>query len=490
MNKLLNAAYFFTTLAGACTPAASCSNTESTSQQQSVQPARDTRDDEPDTQPAQPPTFVPIALEDPSGIALERFYEALREAEAQRGQARILIYGASHTAADIFPDVLRRRLQARFGDGGTGFVMPAKPQRYYSIPGIRFERSVGWSGHHVRTSTVDIDHYGLAGQYLEPGGRRARSVFTTRHHGDLSGFASEVELYYWKQPGGGRFRVTIDGKPTDISTAGRPGPGYRRWSLADEHHRIELSVRRESRIRIFGMSLERNRPGVVIDTLGIPGARASTHLLWDETLQREHMQRRKPNLVILAYGTNESGDDDQPIEDYAARLRKVIARVQSAVPEASCLLIGPSDRPIRAEDGSYADRPRTAEVVATQREVAFESGCAFFDVIKLMGGPMSMIDWCDGAPPYGASDHVHFTRRGYQVMGDVLHDALLESYDHPPALIGGELADQPLDVGAAERSDASAAPFPRGEAAESHVSEAERDSPRSSSSGPGSTYLR
>ena len=68
--------------------------------------------------------------------------------------------------------------------------------------------------------------------------------------------------------------------------------------------------------RIFGMSLERNNPGVVIDTLGIPGARASTQLLWNEALQREHMQRRKPNLVVLAYGTNETGDDDQPIDTF------------------------------------------------------------------------------------------------------------------------------------------------------------------------------
>jgi lysophospholipase L1-like esterase len=441
---------------------------------------------------------VPIPLEDRSGIALERFYEALREADAKRGQARILIYGASHTAADVYPDVLRQRLQARFGDGGTGFVMPAKPQKYYSIPGIRFESSVGWSGFHVKTSTVDVDHYGLAGQYLEPSSKRARSVFSTRPHGDSIGYASELELFYWKQPGGGRFKVTIDGKTTEVSSAGKSGAAYRRWSLPDDHHRVELSARSsDNPIRIFGMSLERDNPGVVIDTLGIPGARASTQLMWDEALQREHMQRRKPNLVILAYGTNESGDDDHPIDDYAARLRKVMTRIRLAVPDASCVLIGPSDRPIRTEDGVYLDRPRTAAVVATQREVAFEFGCGFFDVVKLMGGPMSMLDWCDGEPPYGASDHVHFTARGYQVMGNVLHDALLERYDLPPALIGGDVHDGLLDESSESRSDAgvdaavidaeAAAPAP---SEERPVSGARRGSPRSPSSKTGSTYRR
>lgn len=496
MNKLLNAAYLFTSLAGACVPAASCSNGDPLSRQDSVQPARSDREAESEEQPPRPPTFVPISLEDRSGLALDSFYEALREAEAKRGQARVLIYGASHTAADIFPDVLRQRLQARFGDGGTGFVMPAKPQKYYSIPGIRFETSVGWSGFHVRTSTKDVGYYGLAGQYLEPSGKRARSAFSTRSHGDLSGHASDLELFYWKQPGGGRVRVTIDGRTTDVSTAGKEGPGYRRWTVPDGPHRIELSARGESPIRIFGMSLERDNPGVVIDTLGIPGARASTHLLWDEALHREHMQRRKPNLVILAYGTNESGDDDHAIDDYAGLLRKVITRIRSAVPEASCLLIGPSDRPIRLEDGQYVERPRTAAVVATQREVAFEFGCAFFDVVKLMGGPLGMLDWCDGEPPYGASDHVHFTTRGYQVMGNVLHDALMERYDQPPALIGGDLSEEGApDASPEARNDAGSALFPADaeppQATEPRpINGARRGTPRSPSSRPGSTYRR
>jgi lysophospholipase L1-like esterase len=495
VNKLLNAAYLFTSLAGACVPAASCANSESTGRQESVQPARTDRETKREVRPPRPPTFVPIPLEDRSGIALERFYDALRDAEAKRGQARILIYGASHTAADVYPDVLRQRLQARFGDGGTGFVMPAKPQKYYSIPGIRFETSVGWSGFHVKTSSADVEPYGLAGQYLTPSSKRARAVFTTRQHGDLPGYASELELFYWKQPGGGRFKVTIDGKATEIATAGKSGPGYKRWSLADEHHRVELTARSsDNPIRLFGMSLERDNPGVVIDTLGIPGARASTQLLWDEALQREHMQRRKPNLVVLAYGTNESGDDDHPIDDLAARLRKVITRIRLAAPDASCLLIGPSDRPVKTEDGTYLDRPRTAEVIATQREVAFEFGCAYFDVVKLMGGPMSMLDWCDGEPPYGASDHVHFTTRGYQVMGNVLHDALMERYDLPPALIGGDVHE--AAVPEEPRSDAeidaavSDAGTPVTVNEDRPVSGARRGTPRSPSSKPGSTYRR
>lgn len=492
MNQRLYAAYLFTCLAG-CIPAASCKRGDTESRQESIQPARSELP-QPQRKAPRPPSFVPIAIEDPSGIAFERFYEALHEAEAGRGQARILIYGASHTAADIFPEVLRQRLQGRFGDAGTGFVMPAKPQKYYSIPGIRFESSLGWAGHHVKTATAEEDHYGLAGMYLTPNSRRARSVFSTRPHGGLSGTATDLELYYWKQPGGGRFKITIDGKTSEISTAGKAAAAYRHWSLDDENHRVELIARgSDNPIRIFGMSIERDKPGVVIDTLGIPGARASTQLLWNEALQREHMQRRKPNLVVLAYGTNETGDDDQPIEIYGAALRRVITRIRLSVPDASCLLIGPSDRPVRLEDGTYVDRPRTAQVIATQREVAVQFGCGFFDVVSFMGGPMSMLEWCDGEPPFGASDHVHFTQRGYQAMGNVLHDALMEGYDRPP-LIGGFRPLAP-DVSTTRRADAAAAEPTAVDAGlpafeELPVNAGRPDSPQSPSSKPGNTYRR
>ena len=107
---------------------------------------------------------------------------------------------------------------------------------------------------------------------------------------------------------------------------------------------------------------------MIVDTLGIPGSRVRYHLLWDDAIYREHLKRRKPNLVVLAYGTNEAGDDDEPIESYAADLRKVVARVREVVPAASCLLVGPSDRPIENDDGTFVDDRATLDL-ETQRAV-------------------------------------------------------------------------------------------------------------------------
>ena len=394
--------------------------------------------------------FVAVSIEDPSGHALDNFHDALRSAETKQGTARIAFYGASHVAADIFTDVIRRRLQTRFGEAGAGFAMPAKPLTHYRLASIAFENSTGWSGAHARAGNFPVDRYGLAGMYVVSGRKTARSAFATRAHAGVMATAAEVELYYWKQPKGGRFRFTIDDKPHSVNTRARkPTTGYAHFKLPDTDHRFEIATRGDGPVQLFGMTLERNVPGVVLDTLGIPGARAANQLQWDLPLLREHLRRRPPNLLVLAYGTNECGDDAQPIEDYAANLRVVLTRMHEIVPRASCLLVGPSDRPVRNEDGTFSDRPRTAQIIDTQRKVSAEFGCGFFDLVAFMGGPMSMPYWVEQENPFGAPDYVHFTFRGYEALGNVLYDGLVAGYsttlpDTPP--VAAEDSEEPIRV--------------------------------------------
>ncbi|MFI5308956.1 MAG: SGNH/GDSL hydrolase family protein, partial [Polyangiales bacterium] len=293
----------------------------------------------------------------------------------------------------------------------------------------------GWRTLRIKEQAPKPERYGLAGAALD--GRRnkpAVSIFSTRKNGGVTAHASSVELYYWKQPNGGHAQLAIDGKQRRrIATASKHAePGYTRVETGDGEHRIELTTDGDGPVRVFGAALERGHSGVVLDTLGIPGTRARDHLYWDDALYREHLARRHPDLVVLAYGTNESGDDE-PIEQYESDLRKVVQRVREIAPQSSCLLIGPSDRPIREDDGTFSPRPRTDAVIDTQRRVALTQGCGFFDLRRFMGGPMSMLRWVAAVPPMGNGDYVHFTAAGYERLGNVLYDALLEGFSPAPA---------------------------------------------------------
>lgn len=370
-----------------------------------------------------------IALEDRDGHSMDRLHDALRRAERGEGQARLVFYGASHVASDLITGSIREELQARFGDAGHGLVLPAHPWPSYRHRGVDVESNRGrWSSTKVRAGDRDVDHYGVAGTFVETDRAGAFGRVSTETRGDIGRSASLFDLYYMGQPGGGSFDILIDGHTTERvrTDAASRESGYATFRVPDAPHSFEVRAVGDGPIRLFGLAVERETPGVIVDTLGINGARARYHLMWDDTLYREHLRRRQPDLVVLAYGTNESGDE-LAIARYEEQLRTVLTRVRDTAPRAACLLIGPSDRPIR-ENGTFLDRPRTAQLVESQYRIALENGCAFFDLVALSGGPLSMVDWVANDPSYGGGDYVHYTRRGYQRVADVLLRALMDGY--------------------------------------------------------------
>ena len=374
-----------------------------------------------------------IAIQDRDGKSMTAFAEAIKRVEAGTGQARLLFYGASHVAGDVFTGYIRRELQRRYGDAGHGFVVPVHPWRTYRHRDIVIESNhLKWKTHRIVVSDDHVERVGLGGVAMQTSRAGNYGRVRTSEQGDFGRSAGVFELYYFKQPRGGEFEVLIDGKVVKrISTrAPRYRAGYATFRVEDGPHSFEVRVVGRGPVRVFGVVVEREEPGVVVDTLGINGSRARYQLLWDEALFTEHLRRRNPDLVVLAYGTNEAGDDTS-LEVYRERVDKVVARVVKTVPDASCLLIGPSDRPLLVEEGVYEARPRTAQLIQIQRELAMKHGCGFYDLVAFQGGPMSTVAWAAHDPPYAAQDHIHFTRGGYERLGQALLSALTESLAPP-----------------------------------------------------------
>jgi lysophospholipase L1-like esterase len=369
-----------------------------------------------------------VSIEDPSGTSLSAFHAALRRAATGEGQARVVFYGASHVAADLYTGTVRHLLQSRFGDAGHGFVMPVEPWRHYRVEDLDVQSSFRlWDVLRVHVGQTVPETYGVMGVALTTESRGWGRIDTQNEP------ASRFELWYSQRPDGGTVDVLVDGHlDRRINTrASAMSSGYALVTTEDRPHTFEVRARGDGAVTIYGATVERERPGVVVDALGINGARAAAQLMWNPELQAEQLRRRMPDLVVLAYGTNESGDDDQPIEEYEQQVREVLARVHGAVPTASCLLIGGSDRPIVNRDGTWAPRPRTAMVNDVQRRIAREHGCGFFDLVSFGGGEGHMMAWAAADPPWAQSDHVHYTVRGYTRLGEVLANALIERYDGP-----------------------------------------------------------
>lgn len=381
--------------------------------------------------------YVPI--EQPkSGDALAQFHKALRELADDvdaDGKVRILIYGASHTQADVYPNYFRAYLQSRFGDGGMGFVSLARVNKWYRYQDWAIEESKGWISEHAqRTESRKDGLFGLLGASCSASSKRDRTKVIPQRAGAV---ASRYELHYLAQPNGGSLELrangeklcklsteTVDGKKVSAPTA-----GYYAFELPEGSNEVEVRVLGDGEVRLFGLMMEREGPGVVVDTLGIAGTRAANMLNWDRDIWTNTVRRRDPDLYVLAYGTNEATDDNQSIAAYRADLREVLTRMREAAPDASCVLVGPGDFPREVEEDVWVPRPRVLEIIAAQRDVAYEMGCGFWDTLAFMGGVNSMHEWATSQPQMASKDHIHFTKRGYVRLGMALLDAIMADYD-------------------------------------------------------------
>ncbi len=369
-----------------------------------------------------------VSIEDPSGHALDALYAALARAERGESIARLLFYGGSHTAGDLMVGSVRERLQQRFGDSGHGFVplVPCVEEQW--TWGLNLE-SEGWEPVQVGPKSREIDRYGLAGMAFLTDEVDAFAAVESAYWGN-GREASRFTLLYDRRAGGGSLDVLIDRRRVDTLRLDAPVPtaGTALYRVSDATHRFEVRAHGDGPVTIYGAILERDRPGVVVENLGLVGAKARHHLWWEPDQWRGFFVARRPDLFALVYGVNETDDDHLTMAQHEAQLRQVLGRLREAAPDASCLIVGPTDRPTRRADGTLAVLPVLGEMAEMQRRVAFDESCAYFDTLAFQGGLGAGIRWVASDPPHLRDDLIHLSSDAYKRWGDVLASALLENY--------------------------------------------------------------
>lgn len=166
--------------------------------------------------------------------------------------------------------------------------------------------------------------------------------------------------------------------------------------------------------------------GVRYDAFGINGARAKRLRGMVETPAFiQSVAVSHPDLIVLAYGSNEVTDDDWTVDSYERMFSLIINRLRATAPGVSVLVIAPPDRTVQTVRGWVAAR-RMSELVEAQRRAAFNCGAAFWSAGAAMGGENSMNGWV--ARGLGQPDHVHLTAAGYIKLGRIFYGDLMTAY--------------------------------------------------------------
>jgi lysophospholipase L1-like esterase len=403
----------------------------------------------------QRPAGSPFAGVQPAGrdVGAE---ELGREGLADR-RFTILQLGDSHTAADMFTGRVRERLQAVYGDGGSDYIVPGVPHPGVRSALFRDEASDGWNYEALQKSS-EFRRFYLSG--FNAVSHRAGAEITLTARGPI-GF-DNLDVGFLKEPGGGRAQVLIDGALSgeiDLDgaadqraflSAPSPGPGA--------HAIREIAVRSTSDapVTVTNINVERDGDGVSYLSLGFPGATVQVLQRLNTANLSDDLRRLEPDVIVLAFGTNEGFNDALDIGAYAAAYQSVIDRLKRLQPGASLVMIGPPDAArlpgncagtghdcpapaARTEAESswhcrFEAPPKLAQVREAQRRLAEKNGAVFWDWSAVMPGPCGAQTWAAATPALMAHDFVHMTAEGYRYSADKFADFLLPLIDERQSL--------------------------------------------------------
>ena len=373
----------------------------------------------------------------------------------------ILQLGDSHTAADIFTGRVRERLQQAFGTGGDAYIVPGKP--HVGVRSALFESDAtdGWSYEALQKSD-DRRRFYLSG--FNAIARRAGAALSLRSRGGRS--YDRVEVAFLKQPGGGQAEVLIDGAPT--GSIDLDGAADERATLslrapvteaATGFREIAVRSLSDAPVTVTGVDVGREGDGVSFISLGFPGA--TVQLLQRLTTENlaDDLRRMAPDMVVLAFGTNEGFNDNLDIATYTAQYEQIVRKLREVRPGVRVVIIGPPDaaRPSGACHGAgvgqdcvsaqpaqiaagpggglcrFPTPPKLGAVREAQRKLAERLGATFWDWSSVMPGPCGAQAWAAANPPLMAHDYVHMTLDGYRLSADRFADFLIPLIEGRPA---------------------------------------------------------
>jgi hypothetical protein len=371
----------------------------------------------------------PRSIEDPK--ALDKFFAKLTRVESKQDKAtaNILYYGDSIVASDFVTGKLRRMLQNRFGDAGHGYAIIANAWPGWFHIDVSRKADANWM---VSTCVGPYAKDGLYGLGC--------ASFTARYKGIWSQFAtadvakwgrsvSRFELEYLMQPGGGALELIVDDDEKQrIETEGDDKKlAHHTIELSDGPHKLKLVSLEDKPVRLFGIRMERDTGGVTLSAAGITGARARFLDKQDDAHWAEALKAAKPDLFVLAFGSNEVTDGQlYPMDKFKETLELVMDQVERALPDSSYMLVGPPDMASKNASQGHS-RVMVHYIVKNQKELAKKRGWAYWDQYRAMGGTGSMWAWMKSG--LGAPDLFHPTGIGGNLLGTWEYLALMEAFE-------------------------------------------------------------
>ena len=373
--------------------------------------------------------------------ALEKLFslfKRLAEKPTSTGDSifHILHYGDSQIEGDRISGYLRHRLQALFGGSGAGLIPAVQPISARNVKQSASENWIRYTLFGPREQRAPDNLYGVLLSKCTYKGDTA-SIILNRSSSGYPGVKSLQKIRIFLKPADSLCEVKIKGKNEykhilrkDAQMVGQIIDQTVNWG----EHGLEINFN-GAPPEIFAIELQGEK-GIQVDNLPMRGASGTFFSANHTPLFKEHLKTLNVRLFILEFGGNilPHIETEKQVTNYAATMEKQFKYLMKCAPEASLIVIGPSDMAVKI-GGVLNTHPWLEKVRHALRSATLNAGGVFWDMYEAMGGRGSMILWVNATPPLASQDYIHFTSAGAEKIAGMFTSALIEDFNRWNAML-------------------------------------------------------
>jgi len=177
----------------------------------------------------------------------------------------------------------------------------------------------------------------------------------------------------------------------------------------------------QKRATLFGIVLENDRQsGILYHMIGVNGAMFRHYNAAPDFFPQ--VRELHPDLIIISLGTNESSGTSFNESWFYKNVNRMISLLEEHAPNADILLMTPSDA-YRYRKYKNPNAGKAKEVLLAYAQ---EHHLAAWDFYEVMGGYGAISEWYNHG--LAQRDRLHLTKRGYELQGKLLYEAMMNGY--------------------------------------------------------------
>jgi D-alanyl-lipoteichoic acid acyltransferase DltB (MBOAT superfamily) len=350
------------------------------------------------------------------------------------GQVRVLYYGDSQIEYDRVTSYLRRSLRKNHIGTGPGLFLPVMPVSYTKSFYVR--ASSNWKRYnYLSFKNGEISHNDLGPfmafcRYLPDGQISSGNVKSwIRIVPSVFSDITESKYEFLRI----LYRNTLDDVKIDVKSGNNPAITDT-LKISNEikeficplfnSKNVLIDFSGKTSPDIYGISIE-SKAGVIIDNIPQRGSAGLEFTMVDRENLRDSYRLLKPDLIVLHYGLNLATTIRNDYLYYEKGLQRQLSLLKEISPGTGIMVVGLTD--MAYQDGEIIrSYPNIQKIIDAQKRASAESGAAFWDARKAMGGRSSVVKWFNMNPPLAKKDYIHLTDQGADTLARMMLSELFK----------------------------------------------------------------